>query len=187
MSHYTSIGIDPGASTGVAVVRGELTPRGSMRFSVVWVESVFGSTKRLLWTRMKQAAMVARGHAGDAGVFYIETISPTIRKGSIAGVRDGMSAWAGLGQHRGLALAAAMEADLPVEDIAQREWARSLPISRAKGGDVDRVAEAGRLVAGAADALNALDASSEAARSRRVDVAEAVLIAAAGCLVTARK
>ena len=184
---YLAIGVDPGASTGIAVVRGEITNRGAMQFTAVWAESVFGSSKKLLWLRLKDAARAAVERAGDGATAYIETISPTIRRGSIAGVRDGMTAWAGLGQHRGLALGAVMDAGAVVEDLPQREWSQILPIARAKGAGTDRVWEASRLVAGATDLLALLDDSSEAARDRRVDVAEAILIAAAGCLMAARK
>jgi hypothetical protein len=172
------LGCDPGASSGLALVG--LPLRGAAQLHGLW--QVHGSSGPLWWARAQAAAaeacLVADGLEEGPHVAAVEEIPATFRDGSIVGLRKGHSAWAGLGQRRGLLLAALYTAGWQVEDIDQRDWTAEARVQASKQG-VDpwvRVREAGALVTGAAAALAALPQDSEAARARVVDAAEAVLI-----------
>ncbi len=106
------------------------------------------------------------------------------------GVKRGHMAWAGLGEARGLGVAALLVGGVKVESIAQRDWTATLGRVAPKKNAQDpllRVREAGSLIRGARQALTEIGTGSKAARDRSIDVAEAALIALAGCVLLRQK
>jgi len=201
-----AVGIDPGASAGVAAVAWS----GSGRPRLLYAANVRASTDALWWQRAVahleavQRALLdtldPEALAGSADrclaavpVWIEEPPPATTRDSRLAGDKRGMMSWYGMGRRAGLLTAATLEVGLPApERIAQRRWVhlhhpgtvrrrkvqvRGIPIH-----GWHRVAEASLVVEGAELVLAELAAqSSRAAQSGAVDVAEAILMAAAAC------
>lgn len=174
------IGVDPGASTGIAVVLS-----GAARPSCLGTWECYGTLRRR-WDRLEdavlQAYLAAAEHvAPELILFAVEDPPPASRRRSLAGDKRGQRTWAGIGRYQGMALAASCLAlrrlsrgSPPPILVPQREWRDAwLPaIHPSKVGDGGhRVVEAERLVEGVDFDL--------IAPARRVDAAEAVLLAGA--------
>jgi len=192
------IGMDPGRSTGLAAVAwSDEGPR------LLGLHSVYGSNRRT-WLGRAGAATAdlhskVFGLQGEGLVAaYVEEIPATMRMGSIRGVTRGHKAWAGLGQWRGLGLGALITAEVEVTDIDQTVWVGAvrsslgrIAESKNEGDPLLRVREASNLIRGAREALVELGAPPgwqpgdklTAGEERSIDAAEAILIAAAGCIL----
>lgn len=153
-------GIDPGASCGVALV--SFDPAGALSCRVA--HHCTGAR----W-REKLRDQLATAEAP----VYIERPADKVRA---VHARHHLS-MLGLGRRIGLAEGVALDLDRPVHLVTTREWWASLPVrltGKRENGE-HRIGEAAGLVATTAAWLDAVPLSS------RVDVAEAILIAAAGC------
>ena len=183
-----TIGGDPGTHAGLSLVRASRGLGGVYHQQVVGAWHITGSSDALWYRRArlvhKQLAELLPA-ASEPALYWIEQPPPTFRQGSLGrgnghrGVKDGHAAWAGLGRHLGLLLAAAFEQGFSPFCVQQSVWAghwgRLIRRSKSANDPTHRIDEASRLL-GARALLEAIPAGS------RVDVAEACLIAGAAAL-----
>ena len=190
MSTVLAIGLDPGRSTGLSAVRwGSDGPELAAAFPI------YGAGYSTWWKRATHAVSGMNRAIGEhtldsPAVAYVEAIPATFRRLSMPGVSKGHKAWAGLGEARGLGVAALLAGGIRVESIDQKLWVSTLgSVAQAKNDNdpLLRVREASHLVRGARQALAEVADGSKAAQSRSVDVAESILIALAGCMLLRRQ
>lgn len=193
-----ALGADPGESTGIAAVLVE--PGKGPR--LLGLAQAWGSTRLAWWTRCSEGLRSLLAILDDErrdGLeippvgevrLYIEAIPATLRKGSIEGVTDGHKAWAGLGEYRGSLRITAYQVGLVHhQSIEQGDWTRALKVAPKKlESDPElRIREASAIVRGAKGVLDGLPSESQAARNRKIDAAESILIAAAGAVIEFQK
>lgn len=171
-----AVGIDPGASGGVALVDvGEPRPR------LLYAARLYGSSyttwvSRADATLTEVAAAVDRAGVAVAEVpVWVEDPPPAIREGGLDGDSRGLASWVGLGRYQGFALAAAVRAGFSrFERVQVSAWTRVLGpavASRKSGDGAHRIREAGMLLAG-----------GEVLATLPVDVSESALVACAAAL-----
>ena len=206
-----AVGIDPGASAGVAAVAWD----GRTRPILLHAGNVRASTEALWWHRARQeldlvhqalaavhdADTILRGERFlEAVPVWMEEPPPATSSGNrLAGDRRGMRSWYGMGRRAGLLTAAALEAELSAPlRIPQRKWVglhhrgtvRRRKV-RTQGSSIPgahRIAEAEVVVAGSHQVLASVaGAGTDAARKAAIDVAESILVAAAACFSRAQE
>lgn len=185
-----SLGIDPAAAAGVALaVRdpGDVLPR----IVGAWIAWVSGGRSDELWiarveTAMAEAVTLAR----SLGVEPRDVVAWIERPGSRSSWRPGPNprrsgevTVRAVAERDGMARVLWRQATgvLPAQ-VEQVEWCRTWhpAILAGKRGDGEhRIREAAGILPGARDALDGLPGATQADRARRVDVAEAMLIAGA--------
>lgn len=181
MSSRWALGVDPGREGAAALV--ELGRAGAY-LRGLWL--VRPPEER--WHRWALQAATEARRPVPAGVplrAYVERPPPTFRAGSIAGLKRGHRAWAGLGAWQGAWRAHLTSQGWTVEQVEVRDWTRVAGVAGSKakaGGEDGRVREARAIVHGAGDVLAGIDNVK-----RRGDAAEAVLIAFAGCVSQPRR
>ena len=199
------IGIDPGAAAGVAAVawtgkgRPELLALGRVRIPSP-------SQQHLRWCRAAMvavsdvwAAVQSLDPAPSVVPVWVEQAPPTVRAEARRRHQvGGMAAWLGLGGYMGRleAYAAAITGQElyrveHVRWIGEHDRRTVRPRKHQSRDDPvlgwHRLAEAGAVVEGATEALSELaDCSVKAEQANAIDCAEAILIAAAGCLAQFR-
>lgn len=182
-----SIGVDPGESAAIAVVRGS---RGK-RPVLLGLWQIHGSTDAA-WFRRADVAVGALWDVLDAAEDYeasharvgLEGVVPVAR-GPFAHHASG---W-GLGFRAGVLFAMLREqlGVMPCVVLPSKAgWWGPLtmggkPLGPKRDGGQHRIGEAGLFCDGAGAALAGLDMGSDAAKARRVDAAEAILIACSPC------
>lgn len=182
-SRLYCLGIDPGASTGIALTiagKGNELPILLRAFSVhgdrdgLWIDRADDAFLELL-------ELLPEGVEPSSVVQLMETPPiTTTRHNTLKGDSRGMASWRGLGEYMGRIRVCAYRAGWQnLRTVQQSQWASSWGplIRRAKQGDGShRIQEASR-IEGAAAALEEV-----ANEKRRVDVAEAILISGAGAM-----
>ena len=183
--HRLALGIDPGASTGLALVRD--VPGGLPELLGAWC--AWGADREWL-RRLNESLGVVGVLAFDRGValadvvVWVEEPPSHWRSG---GPRNTQAAARGIGRRMGqveMAWAQRTEGTWP-RRVQGPEWWEPWrgQVAHGKIGDGGhRIAEAGRWVEGARAVLAAMEQETTAARERRVDVAEAILIAGAAAM-----
>ncbi len=186
MGDLYAIGADSGASAGWALVR--LRPGKLPELVELW--PVYGTTAKLWLYRASATAKVAWQRlvaeagtvaAAQTATVWIETPPEFSRKGK-DGKRHSQQSWIGLGRRvGGLEMAWYAASSEAPECVEPTQWwnpwggvIRRGKDERDKG--LHRVKEAGRLVKGAAAALETVPAT------RRIDCAESILVAGAAAL-----
>jgi len=177
------LGIDPGASSALAAVEW----RGfNKRARLIASHLVHGSSKRLFDERLDQALADIAAATQDVPPVAAFLESHNGGKSTGRGARGKLppSTWIGLGDKRGQLYEAVRGHWLVrAEDLDITQWPKLLGVPSKKHQDGwHRCADAARHVDGWREQQAVLQAGrvSKAARSRIVDQAEAVLIAAAG-------
>ena len=199
--YYSAMAIDPGATSGIAGVvlgargRPVLVSAAGVRVPtpaaqpVRWIEAARDALDNV-WTNLT----IRSGH--QAPIVWIErppvTVTSDARRRHEAG---GMAAWMGLGCYLGrLEALTVLRTGQPPVRIDQRHWInlhnrrhvaakKRIVHGRDELLGSHRVLEALTVVEGAEAALSSWrDSSVKADREVAVDVAEAILIAAACCL-----
>ena len=189
-----SLGIDPGRSAGVALAvldPGDTLPRIVGAWSV-WTAA--GTPDEEWLARMEAALAEAAAAARSLGVEPRDVVAWIERPGSRSSWgrgpnrrRRGEVTVRGVAEIEGLARGAwhRIAGVLP-RQVEQVEWCRSwYPAIEAgkRGEGYHRIQEVAGILPGARDALDGLPGATQADRARRVDVAEAMLIAGAAGVV----
>jgi hypothetical protein len=176
VSSRWALGVDPGREGAAALV--ELGRAGAHLHGLWLVRQPEDRWHRLA----AEAALAALARVPDGVTRWASVEKPpaTFRAGSIAGLKRGHRAWAGLGAWQGGWRAHLSAAGWPVHLVEVAEWTRLSGVARSKakaGGEEGRVREAQALVYEAGEALARVTGAKA-----RGDAAEAILIALAGCL-----
>lgn len=163
----TALGIDPGESTGLAVVH--LGDDRVLRCSL----AVAAHGKKWLPTVKETLSYTV------PGVAFIERPADKVRS---VGARHHLAMF-GLGRRFGRIEQLALEHGHEVRPVTTAEWWAVLPLrlTGKRGDGLHRVHEAAAIVQGAAAWLDGIPGKHAA------DAAEAVLLAAAGCIVLGRE
>lgn len=172
------VGIDPGRSAGLAVV--EAYPGHRPVLVQAW--SVHGEDHLWyprMWRAIEEVVLTVAPPAHQLGACWVEDWVPYSREH-----RPRQSAWIGLGRRQGAVIATwtRLVQELPaLVQVASNDrhavgWTQVLRLGAGKVGDGShRFREAAALVEGAGPRLD------EFPVTRRLDVAEAMLIATAAC------
>jgi hypothetical protein len=191
-----SLGLDPGACSGVAL--GRRVSRGQ-RPELLLLLPVFGSNRRTWFARAVEVMRKVRELVPEDAELRVslEEPPPASTKGSLKGDKRGQKTWLGIGRYQGLLIAACLVAGLPVPvhvqltktsrkadaplgwtDILGVSPRKYLPVGKTRVGE-HRIPEAAQHVQGAREALREF-AGTAKTYTRDIDLAEAALIMAAG-------
>ncbi|MBM4392387.1 MAG: hypothetical protein FJ090_14800 [Deltaproteobacteria bacterium] len=163
----TALGIDPGASTGIAVVH--LGDDRVLRCSL----AVAAHGKKWQATVTETLAYL------QPGVAFIERPADKVRA---VGARHHVAMF-GLGRRFGRLEQLLLDRGHEVRPVTTSEWWAALPLrlTGKRGDGLHRVHEASSIVQGASAWLDGITATHQP------DAAEAILLAAAGCLLLGRE